>query len=212
MDCRDVDKLMDPFFDRQLDESSADEVRGHLAACNTCRRRWGGLHLLLSNPEPVEVPDGLRDRILIAWEHKQTAPIPVPVARGWRLSLTGLWYAGAIAACVLFFVTGWLLSGRWDGSQPATVASHPDRARPVTVVVSPWILSSMAQAAAMPAPVNPAVMLASGVVPEMVIAKPRTDEPMIRVYQRPAASSASQPETSAPDVQLLPLVPRYLGA
>lgn len=210
MDCRDVNNLMEPFFDRELDNSSADEVRNHLAACQACGRRWGGLNLLLTDPEPVEVPAGLRDRIMTAWDTRQAEPASIPISRGWKQAFARLRYAGAIAACVLFFITGWLVSDRWGG-KPAPVVVQPSQPREITVVVSPWILSSMAQATAMPAPVSPVVMLAGGVVPEMMAPQTPGDESIPRI--RPASGSRPQPsEPETPDMPPLPLVPQYWGA
>lgn len=214
MDCRDVDRLIDPWLDRQLNAAAGDEIEAHVNGCDRCRREWGNLLLLLTRPSPVAMPDGLRDRIVGAWEAHmaEQAPSRLPA---WHRRLIWLRPVVAIAACVLFFITGWLVSGWWTqppAGAPAAVAG-PENS-PATVIVSPWIISSMAQAAAMPAPVCPAVMLAAGVVPEMVTAQRIVDEPAIRVFQPPQDVPATQP-SDAPGQELqnlMPMVPRYWGA
>jgi hypothetical protein len=216
MDCRDVDKLMDAFLERQVDGRSDEAIRTHLAACKECRRQWGGLVLLLTEPEPVEVPPGLRNRIVTALGDGPATFQPAVAAGGWRRRFVRLRYAGALAACLSFFFAGWLVSNWWTVSTPTggTVADTTAAPSGVTVVVTPWIMSSMAQAAAVPAPISPAMMLASGVMPELAIADPRADEPRLHIYQRPAAPPATRPADAptGPDLQLLPFVPRYLGA
>lgn len=229
MDCRDVNKRMDAFFDRRLDAGSAQEIRAHLVECKACRRRWSGLVLLLNEPEPVEVPAGLRDRILLALDRGEKAAStselsgqpsePLPRSRpqpSWLRYWVRLRYAGAAAACVLFFLAGWLVSTWWSVQPPdnAIVFGGPATESSVTVVVSPWVLSSMAQAAAMPAPVSPAIVLASGAMPEWIIPEPGANEPMIRIYERPAQPPATQPADAPmePDLHMLPFVPRHLGA
>lgn len=229
MDCRDVNKRMDAFLDRRVDAGSAREIRAHLAECKTCRSRWNGLVLLLSEPEPVDLPAGLRDRILLAVDAGEKSRFPAdvaeqpgePLVRGrpqpsWFRHWVRLRHAGAAAACMLFFLAGWLVSTWWSVLPPdnAIVSNDPGTESSMTVVVSPWVLSSMAQAAAMPAPVSPAIVLASGAMPEWVIPEPRANEPMIRVYQRPAQPPATQPVDVPmhPDPHMLPFVPRHLGA
>lgn len=214
MDCRDVDRLIDPWLDRQLNPAAGDEMEAHLNGCERCRREWGNLLMLLTRPAPVSVPDGLRDRIVGAWESQlaEQAPVADPA---WHRRLMRMRPFAAVAACVLFFITGWLVS-TWWAPPPAGTYVSPNNTpqRPATVVVSPWILSSMAQAAAMPVPLSPAVMLAGGVLPEMVTAQQAVDEPVIRVYQPPADAPATQPSgTPDPNLQqIMPIVPRYWGA
>jgi anti-sigma factor RsiW len=39
VDCRDLDRLLDAFLDRELDEAESASVRDHIGACATCRQR-----------------------------------------------------------------------------------------------------------------------------------------------------------------------------
>jgi len=212
--------MMDVYLDRRLSAPESDEVEGHLHRCDACRRHWGDLVTLLTDPEPVQVPEGLCDRILASVQARLAeSPSCTGRAAGRRQPrrpLRWLRYAGGMAACLLFFITGWLVSGWWMASGPAKIESitTSGRPQPVNVVVSPWILSSWAQAAAVPGPVSPVVVLAQGVIPELMIAEPIEDEPMIRIYRRPPNVSATQPAApgASPEMQLLPLVPSYLGA
>lgn len=218
MDCRDVDRLMDPWLDRQLVAETADELEQHVHRCERCRREWGNLLVLLTRPAPVEVPAGLRDRILSSLDAQFEDVRPPGRRSGWYAGIRRFQSAAAVAACVLFFMTGWLVSGWWKTSQPgpAQVTQAPTADRSVTVMVSPWVLSSMAQAAAMPGPVNPAVMLAGGVLPELAIAESKPDEPFTRFFSRPDGprNADTQPSESgaAPNLPIVPLLPRYPGA
>jgi len=216
MDCGDLNRLMDAFLDRELSAARAEELEAHLASCAHCRRQWAGLVQLLADPEPVEVPRGLGTRIVTAWESRQSAVQAATQAQPWWSGrLTRLRSALAVAACLLFFITGWLLSGWWTHSLPGDVLVENGSAPApvVNVVVSPWILSSLAQAAAMPAPMSPAVMLACGVLPEMAAVDAETDEPMPRIHQRPHETTTRPADVgTGPGMPLLPLVPRYLGA
>jgi hypothetical protein len=248
MQCRDVDKLMDAWLDHQVADPEATDIRAHLAACERCRREWAGLLTLLRDPMPIEVPPGLRDRIVNKLEEESIRSAgrtsiraglcePGDEVRGTRSfsPITGStgpgsvlarvfgrrnwWrYAAAMAACLAFFMMGWLISGWWAGSHPKpdlTVEAIPQPTpAPITVVVSPWMMSSWMQAIAMPGPVNPAIVLAQGVVPELMVSPPQVDEPAIRVFRKPRLVPSTQPVEpfSGPEMRMVPLIPRYLGA
>jgi hypothetical protein len=224
MDCRHVERRIDAYLDRELDAGSAEALAAHVGRCADCGRRWGALLTLLENPRPVEVPTGLRERILAQLQVELTirqpssdrpaATAPASGGRGGsRMRMNWLRYPLAAAACAAFFVGGWLLSGlRQQGPVPMPgdggLAGGPVNAE--IVMLSPWMLSSMAQAARLPAPVNPAVVLAAGIMPEALAVPSRASEPMIRVYEGPAAPASRPAEQTAPPVW--PIVPRYLGA
>ncbi len=216
MNCLEVSRLMDPYLDGELDETAAGEMTAHLAGCGECRRTWGGLVTLLHEPAPVEVPAALRNRIVASLERqtllttKPLQSVPAPLHRWYR----GLRYAGALAACMTLFVSGWMVSGWWTASHPASGVAQlpPPPQAPATVVVSPWMMSSWAQAMVMPGPISPAVMLVQGVAPEMLLLPPTTDEPTIRRRLTPDDSATQPAEPLSPELHILPLGPRYLGA
>jgi len=113
MDCRDTERLIDAWLDRELPSEQARQVEAHMSECPACRRRFKPMIDFLGSAEPVSVPDGLRDRIVDAVTHgaggKQTAGRDgLPAVRRWRLACVG-----AAAACVGFFVVGWLGSQWW---------------------------------------------------------------------------------------------------
>ncbi|MBI4581654.1 MAG: zf-HC2 domain-containing protein [Planctomycetes bacterium] len=218
MECRDVNKLMDACLDRRLDAERSRQIQAHLQACDACGREWGGLLALLTDLRPIDVPAGLRDRIVASLDRRLLDPAASPPAASvrtmrWAARL-GRWrYAGAIAASVAFFLAGWMISGWWTTSHP-TIQPKPGVGpsdQSVTVMISPWLMSSWARLAAMPGPVSPAIVLVEGIVPELMAVPAEADEPPIRIYQRPTSTqpAATTPE---PDMRLLPLIPRYLGA
>ena len=113
MQCRDVDKQMDAYFDRQLTASVAGGIEAHLAECPLCAQRWGRLRTLLADPEPVQVPAGLRDRVMGALEAEWSMPgsaVAAPAAGAWFRRVLWVRYVAPIAACVLFFLSGWFVS------------------------------------------------------------------------------------------------------
>jgi hypothetical protein len=122
-------------------------------------------------------------------------------------------YSGAVAACVAFFAFGWLISGWWASSHPVGGVQTPVSPA-VTVMVSPWEMSSCFQAAAMSCPIGPAMMLVQGVVPEMMIAPVSISEPPTRVRRPMPAMATPQPADplSTPKFQVLPIAPRFMGA
>lgn len=215
MRCREIDILMDAYFDRELQPASAAEVEAHLKACDRCHKRWGGLVALLTDPLPVQMPAGLCDRIMARVQEENTGHPARGMAPASRSVRWMRWYrySGAMAACVAFFAFGWLISGWWSGSQQ-TVVEQPQASPSVTVVVSPWMLSSWAQAAAMPCPINPAMMLVQGVAPELMVSTASLSEPATRVRRRIRAMPSTQPAEplSEPEMRVLPIVPRFLGA
>lgn len=217
MDCRDVEQRMDRYLDRDLAAEDARELESHLAQCPRCRAEWNPLVQFLTKPQPVEVPAGLRDRIVEAVERAQTSVAVSPAARSterppaWWMRRSG-W---AAAACVAFFMMGWLASRLSSPLKPVqhveeTVVS-PDAPQ---VVLSPWLVSSIAQARLMPVPVSPAVVLASGLAAEVIAELSIEDEPPVRVYQPPRSGAASQPADVLPsqEIPFIPWVPRYPGA
>ncbi|HUW81599.1 MAG TPA: zf-HC2 domain-containing protein [Phycisphaerae bacterium] len=200
MDCRDTERLIDAWLDRELPGEQARQVEAHVAECPTCRRRFMPVVDFLGSTEPVSVPDGLRDRIVDAVSHtaggRTSAEGRTMGTRRWRAA-----WVGAAAACVGFFVVGWFGS-HWWVSPSETVTETPKVAeRPevtpepqVTVVLSPWMLSSWAQAMALRGPVNPAPLFAQALVAEVASERSFEMTPVIRVRRRPIA-----PETADRD-------------
>jgi anti-sigma factor RsiW len=216
MECRSVDKLMDAYLDRELEPASAAEVGAHLAACDRCRREWGGLVTLLTDPLPVNEPLGLRDRIVARVMEEYPGPparLSTSTARPIRW-MRWYRYAGAVAACMAFFVTGWLVSGWWKGPHILPTDGGTTRPPSAQVVASPWMMSTLAQAAAMTGPISPAVLLAQGVVPELMVTPAAMSEPTIRVRPQSMGKAATQPAEplTAPEFHVLPMAPRVLGA
>jgi anti-sigma-K factor RskA len=122
------------------DAEDRDRLRAHLEACATCRelaaRLARGVSALPLEPEPVQPPQRLEERIVAAAAaaRGQAAPTPqrtprivVRRPRHVRFRLPGLRGGLAVAAAVLVFAAGaaaGLTLDRWGpfrpGSQPAT--------------------------------------------------------------------------------------------
>jgi mycothiol system anti-sigma-R factor len=75
MSCEDMDKLLQPFLDRELSENELQQVQAHLDACPPCVRVF---HLEVSLRRVVRracsesAPQSLRARIL---HHQGLAPL-----------------------------------------------------------------------------------------------------------------------------------------
>ncbi|MBN1491360.1 MAG: zf-HC2 domain-containing protein [Phycisphaerae bacterium] len=68
MECRDTERLIDAYLDRELPAETASKLEAHLSACQPCRRQYGSLVGFLTKPEPIAVPAGLAERIAAAIE------------------------------------------------------------------------------------------------------------------------------------------------
>jgi len=197
MDCRDTERLIDAWLDRELPSEQARQVEAHISECPTCRRRFMPMVDLLGSTEPVSVPDALRDRIVDAVSYRAggrtSAEGRTTGTRRWRLA-----WIGAAAACVGFFVVGWFGS-QWRGSPDKTVTEAPKvveqpKVTPqpqVTVVLSPWMLNSWAQAMALRGPVNPAPLFAQALIAELASERSFEMTPVIRVRRRPITPDAA---------------------
>jgi hypothetical protein len=198
MDCRDTERLIDAWLDRELPGAQARQVEAHIGECPACRRRFIPVVDFLGSAEPVSVPDGLRDRIVDAVTHgaggeRTTLRDEPATVRGRHLA-----WVSAAAACVGFFVVGWFGSQWWvspsqTADKPVVVAEQPEAApQPQgTVVLSPWMLSSWAQAMALRGPVNPAPLFAQALVAELASERSFEMTPVIRVRRRPIAPEAA---------------------
>jgi len=211
MDCRDTERLIDAWLDRELPSEQARQVEAHMSECPACRRRFMPVVDFLRSTEPVSVPDGLRDRIVDAVSHTDGGPTS---AKGRKMGSRRrrLAWIGAAAACVGFFVVGWFGSQWWVSpsetvDQPVMVAERPEvKPQPqVTVVLSPWMLSSWAQAMALRGPVNPAPLFAQALVAELAGERSFETTPVIRVRRRPIVPEAADGDRDSwePDIPFM---------
>ena len=64
MDCRDVNRLISAYWDRELASDRAAQVRAHLGSCPACHVRHGLVTEFLASPPVVSMSSSLRDRVL----------------------------------------------------------------------------------------------------------------------------------------------------
>ena len=197
MDCRDTERLIDAWLDRELPSEQARQVEAHVSECPACRRRFKPVVGLLGSAEPADVPDGLRDRIVDAITHTAGEPTSAKGRKMGSRRRRAAWI-GAAAACVGFFVVGWFGSQWWvspseTADKTPMVAERPEAApRPQgTVVLSPWMLSSWAQAMALRGPVNPAPLFAQALVAELASERSFEMTPVIRIRGHPIMPEAA---------------------
>ena len=103
MDCRDIERLIDAYWDRELDPGIGEAVGQHLRGCTLCDQRYGAVNAFLTTPDEIAVPSGLRDRVFAALDSSRsvkTAPrIQDTQTSSPRMSyrLAPLAWAGALA-------------------------------------------------------------------------------------------------------------------
>ncbi len=193
MECRQAQSLVDAYLDRELSQKVTVELELHLQHCSTCRSKCGPLLQMLCSPQPVKVPQMLGQRIAEALDEVVAVP---PSQRNFKWPLL----AGAIAASLLLFVAGWICSRFW--STPIADSQRDQ----VVVVVSPWLLSSVAQAVVLPGPANPAVCLVQAAFMEQVHQQFFEIAPDIRMERELIIDEVDEEDLSDParEISLLP--------
>lgn len=66
LSCRTLDALISDYFEGNIESSYETIFSEHFAVCDGCRRLVNGVRESLEEPEIVEVPDQLYDRIFAA--------------------------------------------------------------------------------------------------------------------------------------------------
>jgi hypothetical protein len=213
MECRETEWLIDAHLDRTLSTRVAQELESHLASCAGCRARYGPMMELLSCPEDVQVPSGLRDRIAAAVMELPHVAAPSGKVRrldtkaGRRVRRVWAPWVGAVAASVAFFVMGWIGSRWWvnpvpGGGGPGGAGPQPQ----ATVVLSPWVMSSWAQALALQTPSSPLAFVAQAATSELLIEsalQPRAAETG-RPYSTTREAPARDAVPAGPEMPILP--------
>jgi hypothetical protein len=197
MECRDVDQLIDAWLDRELDAPTTDELSGHLAACARCRGQYASMVTLLTSPPSVSVPADLAERVMAAVEQSELNPTRL-IRWPWHI------WATAAAACIAFFIFGWITSQLYQPPGPAPIiVAKSDQPPHVRVVVSPWTLSSWAQTSKLPGPAAPMLFFAQAATQE-TIAAVTVDPPPVERCGPPVDSVL--PPTEEPELNQLPIV------
>lgn len=213
MECRDIERLIDAWLDGGLARDEAAAFASHMADCVACRRRWGPVLDLLRSPADVSPPAGLREKIL-AGVDQLAASMPRGVPGSRRVGQTAgaagrwLWWGGAAAASLALFFTGWFGS-RWAG--PPKHVEKPDAPSAAqAVVLSPWMLSSMAQAMTLHGPPHSFAFAAQGIAVELLVPLYSAAEPEPSPRRSAASRDAAEPDGAFPlhDIPVLPPVLR----
>jgi anti-sigma factor RsiW len=218
MECRDTEQLIDAQLDGDLDVATAAELDRHVAECAACRRRHGPLLTLLRRPDAVPESPDLQARVLAAVAEAANAR---HLDGGGRLSMPTrrrtAWapWTGAVAASLCFFVMGWMAS-QWLHKGPPTVGNEPaapEKPEASLTIVSPWIVSALAQALTGPVPEVYVPHLSQALVTEFVAPLPSDVRPAAQVRSAPASRPGKAPEPELPprELLLLPALYRAMG-
>lgn len=190
MDCGKLKDNMDRYLDRELSVEMSAAVEHHLAQCPACRGEYGALVGFLSADVRVQVPEGLRERVLAAVV-KGSAEAGRPHAGRARWML---WPAAA-AAVVLVALGWWLLPADRD----EIVATAPQIAAPL----SPWLAGSLVQNWVTSGPTGPLATMTQAVLLERLAAQPLGEPPTLAfVRHRSRMPSAAGPQVSLPAVNV----------
>lgn len=119
MDCRDVQALLHPYSDGELDLVRHLQVEHHLAECTGCAERARGLRLLREAVQAVPLyhraPDALREKLRTAFAPAAPAT-PAPPRRGrWRSAPLVATAAGVLLAAAA--LTGGAVLSRGAGAE-----------------------------------------------------------------------------------------------
>ena len=216
MECRDTERLIDAYLDRELSEEAARRLESHLAGCNRCQGKHGAVVALLTSPQPISVPGGLRERVTAAVTQRAARTGRVRArsqgTSGWSRFISGPRAAAVAASLILIFV-GWSIlrfPGKSPGPEPGHLAGPPPA--DMTAPPSPWMLSSWAQAMTLPGPGNPAVFLVQGAAMESLTRPSPEESPVIRV--RPVIRDPSPPDAgpAVPEIAFILAGLSNLGA
>lgn len=206
MECRKVEQVIDAYLDHELPAVRAREVESHLATCDTCRKEYGPLLSLLRSPEPVATPTDLRSRVLAA-VNATTLNESQPKKHHQRIRWAP--WSGAIAASLSFFFMGWLASQWWQKPAPP----EPSTGTRETVVMSPFMASSIVQAMTLRGPANPIPCIAQAFAIELASAPQAGTVETVRSPQRAVSRPAVPTENNVPPAEflLLPTLYKPLG-
>lgn len=207
MECRDAKLLIEAWWDRELPAEDVAAAQAHLGQCLACRTELGPVTALLTRPEPVPVPAGLRDRILAS---VQAAPsVPADADPGVRPSRWVRWaqapWAGALAACLAFMVMGWVASMVRSPGEPNAISA--------AAAPSPALLMSWAQAMALRGQANPVGIAAHALALEHFTTPP-SGAPAIFVRGRPVLEEPKplDPASAIPELPIIVVGLSTLGA
>lgn len=208
MDCRDTKLLIDAWWDGHLPEELADGLERHMERCPVCQAEYGPVNRLLADPEPVEVPAGLRDRIMAAVEQE-----PLPEAGGagfetrlrWWAEVMRAPWAGAVAACLVFVLLGWVSSRIPTGGHESARSGVTHGERPACVVSNPLLVASLPQRLAVPGPGGALAMVAQTAALEKLTEAPAA-APAIHDRDRLWTNSQPPQDCTAPAIPEIPMI------
>ncbi len=161
---RDPEQLMDAWLDGELPADEAARIEAGLRCDPALRNQFGPMVELLRSPEAVEVPAGLRDRVVAAvHERAEREGVIRFESPAWRRLSRRLGWAGAVAASVALFVSGWYGARWWGQPGPSVVVVQPAPA-----VSNPWLLAAYAQSVAGRGPMYPTSFVVQGAMIEML--------------------------------------------
>ncbi len=203
---RDTERLIDAWLDGELPPEEASRLEAGLRCDPALRREYGPTIALLRSREAIEVPPGLRGRVVSAVHERvnRDRVIPIASARLQRASHRLRWL-GAVAASVVLFMGGWYGSQWWakPGPTPVVVAVAP-------TVTDPWVAAACVQSLAGRGPLYPTPFVVQGAMMEM-LAEGKPPSTGSSAGQGSASPGLTPPKTDENEpipVPLLPIIQR----
>lgn len=114
MECKEIERLFDRYFDREISRLEYQALRGHLARCASCRENFLNLQFSLDFFEaiPLESPSD-------TWVMPELGELTIPMNR--KPSRTRIY---AVAACVLLAAVVTMIDGT-TGTPGAAILISP---------------------------------------------------------------------------------------
>ncbi|HSW44432.1 MAG TPA: hypothetical protein VLM89_02560 [Phycisphaerae bacterium] len=211
---RDTEKLIDALLDGELSADKAAEVRSRIERDPALRRGYGPMLSMLRSPEQVEVPAGLRDRIVAAVHERDRGEGRVirPKEMVWRRTSNRLAWIGAMAASIALFMAGWFGARMWMTPATPTPAGDTAGPAPAQVVITPGMLAAYAQSMAARGSIYPVPNAVQGALIEMIAQGDLSAQatPVIHAgTDRAAAQSPAEQPRESPKDQHEPVIPVF---
>lgn len=132
MECQEIERLFDRYFDHEISRLEYQALRGHLMRCGACRESFLNLQFALEFFEalPAETPSE-------TWTERLIANIPVLEKR--KIRRRGRRIYG-VAACIIFAVVVTVMDGAVGGPGAAMLITPAGRKHTLVGPGRTWVI------------------------------------------------------------------------
>jgi len=217
----DTEQLIDAWLDGEVSAEQAAEIERRLRSDPRLRREYGPMLALLREPEAVDVPADLRERVVAAVRERAVDHGVVKAEGGrWHRVSNRLAWVGAMAASIALFLAGWFYAQ--TGKQIAGPKIDSEMAMvtgPDGTVASPGMAVAFAQSVTARGLAYPVPFVVQGAVIELLAEREYatagpTVESVGRRQSRPVnegrggPAGATESENRSAPALVLPIIQR----